>query len=383
MLPAAAAPLLRGRALRASLLALLAFGAASADDDARTLDDALSSERETAPSRNASAALAAPPRARFVPQLPCPFAGADAISRTDRALHELLPSGRLEEALACNELTLADADIVAAAAAVHGGNSSGIGDAGLQQLLLGREVREIIRANAAVLRAALSPQGAGARRLFHNSAERSPEWPDAEAPLARGGLPDRSILIADGALSEAQCADIIALFERSSEQHFEGTLLSNGRLHVDPAEKKVREFVVDGAAARSAEWAAVERAALAILVAQLHRYEEANPALRALRNPLGDEGFRMKRYVDDGTEHHAYHIDTGQEPIGTPARILAALIYLSSPEAGGETVFLNQGVAVQPRCGRVAIFPAGLAYVHAGRRVRAGRKYVLTLMINA
>ena len=367
MLRAAAAPLQRGRTQRARLSLLVAFGSwrmASADGT-------------HAPEPLASSAPPVPPPARFVPQLPCPLAGADAISRTNRALLELLPSGRLEEALACNELTLADAD-VALAAAVRGG-SSGAGDPGAQ-LLLGPEALEIVRTNAAVLRDALSPQGAGARRLFHNSAQRSPGWPDAEAPLARGGLPDRSILVADGALSEAQCAGIVALFERS--ELFEGTLLSDGRLHVDHAQKKVSELDVDGEAARSAEWAAVERAALAVVVAQLHRYEEANPALRALRSPLGDEGFRMKRYVDGGAEHHAYHIDTGQEPVGTPARILAVIIYLSSPEAGGETVFLNQGVEVRPACGRVAVFPAGLAYVHAGRRVRKGRKYALTLFVN-
>jgi hypothetical protein len=38
--------------------------------------------------------------------------------------------------------------------------------------------------------------------------------------------------------------------------------------------------------------------------------EAKNPIIKQLKNPFGDEGFRMKRYLDDGTEvspclHHA------------------------------------------------------------------------------
>ena len=149
-----------------------------------------------------------------------------------------------------------------------------------------------------------------------------------------------------------------------------------------PEHKKVWEFDISGTPSNP-EWAAVDRMAVQLIIKYLHKYEAANPAVKALRNPLGDEGWRMKRYIDDGTEHHAYHADHGHEQPGMPGRVLAVLVYLSEPEVGGETVFFNQGMAVKPKCGRVLIFPSAFTHVHAGRRVRRGRKYSLSLMIHS
>jgi hypothetical protein len=73
----------------------------------------------------------------------------------------------------------------------------------------------------------------------------------------------------------------------------------------------------------------------------LEEYEALNGAVRNLKNPLFDEGFRMKRYKNDGTEHHAYHVDSGQEPACSPRRNIAVLIYLNDVKEGGETVNCN------------------------------------------
>ena len=44
------------------------------------------------------------------------------------------------------------------------------------------------------------------------------------------GIPDETILVWDGALTEAECEEIIQLFEDS--EHYEGNLVSNGRIVV-------------------------------------------------------------------------------------------------------------------------------------------------------
>ena len=80
----------------------------------------------------------------------------------------------------------------------------------------------------------------------------------------------------------------------------------------------------------------------------------------------------MKRY-NDSSNQHTYHADS----TATSPRLLAVLIYLNEVEAGGETVFLNQGLAVKPKCGRVLVFPTAFTYIHAGRRPHKGRKYVV------
>ena len=86
---------------------------------------------------------------------------------------------------------------------------------------------------------------------------------------------------------------------------------------------------------------------------------------------------------NDGTEHHAYHVDSGQEPTCGPRRLIAVLIYLNNVTEGGETVFLNQGMAVTPRCGRVLFFPTTFNYIHAGRRPVSNYKYVVANFIGA
>ena len=100
--------------------------------------------------------------------------------------------------------------------------------------------------------------------------------------------------------------------------------------------------------------------------------------IRVLRSPLGDEGFRMKRYANDNQHFHTvwhvyslmptsqarargrlsscddafpltharghplqYHADSGDEGLASP-RVLAAIFYLNDVDRGGETVFLRQ-----------------------------------------
>lgn len=296
----------------------------------------------------------------------CPYAVASEgiVSVTNRAIAELLPFGHLEEVLACNDASLA---LEAASPTV------------------GEEVLDIVRANARTLRSALAPWHPSARRLLHGLDTTPITWPALDAPLAPpppGG--DRAIHVSESVLlDEGTCSDIIELFERSPL--FEGNVMSAGRVLVDKKAKNRWEFDVSGTVNEdpASPWAPVERLLTGVVVGALHAYEAANPLVRTLKSPFGDEGFRIIRYAPNATapEHHTWHCDGGQEPLGAHPRVLAAIVYLSQPEEGGETLFLNQGRAVKPKCGRVLIFPSAFPYIHAGKPVTKGRKYAATLMI--
>jgi hypothetical protein len=314
---------------------------------------------------------------RGAPLAPCPLLarGLDYVGLTNAAIAELLPEGQLEETLACFTAALS--------AAPRGGD--------LPERE--RSLRDLVLENARVLNATLSPpRAAWSRRLLH-ALEPKPPWPSLHAPLPPPPAADKAIYWGDGALTPAQCRDAIALFEGSGAL-FEGNVMYGGNVLVDKRSKNRWEFDVSGfveGAARDGTldagdapaWAALDRAGVAATVRHLRLYERANPMVTTLRSPFGDEGFRMIRYDAEAEEEelHDWHVDGGQEPAGTPARVLAVIIYLSEPEEGGETLFLNQGVAVAPRCGRVLIFPSAFPYIHAGRPVVAGKKYALTLMV--
>lgn len=86
--------------------------------------------------------------------------------------------------------------------------------------------------------------------------------------------------------------------------------------------------------------------------------------------------------------HHAPHADNCERdgtgkwvPNHTPNRTHSAIIYLSSPMAGGELYFPHSGVSVSPVAGRMALFPSDQDHVHGVRHVEAGLRYSLAVWL--
>ncbi|EKX36086.1 hypothetical protein GUITHDRAFT_117754 [Guillardia theta CCMP2712] len=269
----------------------------------------------------------------------CSLASRDPVELANFAADVLYPSGRLSEALFCLDAAALLLKSLQPAAAPSLAAISKNLDTMVQVLRPGER-----------------------NRVYHNVGKKGATFPDHMSREHVAGTEDQTIQVWDGALSSHQCEKIIEMFERSD--HYEGNLISEGKIIVDHKVKKASEYEVSEGARKSSEWAEIEQMLLSVFVNHTILYEEKNPILRQLKNPFGDEGFRMKRYLDDGTEHHAYHADSGQEAPCAPRRVVAFLVYFNGVE-GGETVFLQQGRIVSPKCGRV----------HAGRPPTKGWKY--------
>lgn len=302
----------------------------------------------------------------FVPVSACPFTGLDAIPLVNKVVAELLTDGRMEEGLSCLEGVLQE-------------HQRGVVE-------LGAEALDVIRGNAAVLQQALAPYSR--KRFIHQleGGEWPPPWDVRLQPAAANGS-DPAIYVGEGFLTQAQCSAAIDLFERSAL--FQGNLFSNGKVVTRLDQKNRWEYDVS-AEERDSEWCALDRLLAQVMVRALFHYERANPVLRTLHTPFIDEGFRMIRYhATNATrrkaqpELHLWHHDGNHEPLGTPARILAGIIYLSEPEVGGDTAFLYRNLRVKPKCGRVLIFPAAYPYVHSGQPVRKGVKYAAVVQVQA
>ena len=89
---------------------------------------------------------------------------------------------------------------------------------------------------------------------------------------------------------------------------------------------------------------------------------------------LSDYGFLMKRYEPDGYYHwhHDYMTDNN---LGT--RLLTAIWYLNDVSMQGCTEFID-GTKVQPKTGRLVIFPASWMYLHRGCCPQDQRKYIVS-----
>ena len=75
--------------------------------------------------------------------------------------------------------------------------------------------------------------------------------------------------------------------------------------------------------------------------------------------------------------YHVWHIEHGKGFSNEP-RAFVFSVYLNDVKEGGETEFLHFSKRVQPKAGRIVIWPAGFPYLHRGNPPLAGEKYILT-----
>lgn len=74
---------------------------------------------------------------------------------------------------------------------------------------------------------------------------------------------------------------------------------------------------------------------------------------------------------------HDWHCESGD--IATIDRCIVWMVYLNDfPEGEGQTEFLWQGIKVQPKSGRLLIWPAFFTHVHRGNPVYSHPKYIAT-----
>jgi len=75
--------------------------------------------------------------------------------------------------------------------------------------------------------------------------------------------------------------------------------------------------------------------------------------------------------------YHVWHIEHSGFGLDSK-RAFVFSIYLNDVEEGGETEFLHFSKRVQPKAGRIVIWPAGFPYLHRGNPPLSGEKYIVT-----
>jgi hypothetical protein len=74
---------------------------------------------------------------------------------------------------------------------------------------------------------------------------------------------------------------------------------------------------------------------------------------------------------------HVWHHEHGSN-LSSMRRALVWALYLTDHEEEGETEFLQQGIRVEPRAGRVVLWPASFTHPHRGNPVYNSVKYIAT-----
>ena len=112
-----------------------------------------------------------------------------------------------------------------------------------------------------------------------------------------------------------------------------------------------------------------------ILDKALKLYMEEYPSLTACHN-FYSHAVKVQRTPPKGG-FHTWHCERGVADNGS--RCLVWTIYLNDvPDGEGETEFLEYGIKIKPKQGRVCFFPADWTHTHRGNAVYTHDKYIAT-----
>lgn len=174
--------------------------------------------------------------------------------------------------------------------------------------------------------------------------------------MANTSLSDHVMVIAD-ALAPARCAALIERFESSSDQ--EPCQRENGHSFVQ----------LD----ITQHWPDENNALIPVFLDCFKQYQFATKA--AFWPPkFAFEHLRIKRYLPNGRDSFPTHVDVMCHDAAR--RFMTAIVYLNETD-GGETVFPNLDLVVEPEAGKCIAFPPLWMFPHAGRPPRSRPKYIL------
>jgi len=112
-----------------------------------------------------------------------------------------------------------------------------------------------------------------------------------------------------------------------------------------------------------------------ILDEGLKLYMEDYPSLSVCHN-FYSHAIKVQKTPPKGG-FHTWHCERGASDYGS--RCLTWTIYLNDiPDGEGETEFLEYGIKIQPKKGRVCFFPADWTHTHRGNAVYTHNKYIAT-----
>lgn len=86
------------------------------------------------------------------------------------------------------------------------------------------------------------------------------------------------------------------------------------------------------------------------------------------------EQYRIKKYTSP-YDQFKDHVDVQDH--SSARRFLVCFLYLNTVLEGGNTTFPKLGETIQPKCGRILLFPATWMYRHSGDPLPRGSKYIV------
>ncbi len=179
--------------------------------------------------------------------------------------------------------------------------------------------------------------------------------------------PQSFIYSVDEAIPLDQCSAMIGQFEANSGQHYQGRIGAERELAEQV--KKSTDLHISG----REDWQQYDD----LLRASMHKALRSLSALHPFfsANTFKDLGYNLQR--TRAGEYYRWHVDAGSGELSQ--RVLVAIWYLNDVAGpGGATEFYHQNLSIQPKAGRLVLFPPFWPYLHQNSELAQGVKYIAT-----
>tara|TARA_R100000664_G_C2688916_1_gene93829 strand:- start:58 stop:708 length:651 start_codon:yes stop_codon:yes gene_type:complete len=177
----------------------------------------------------------------------------------------------------------------------------------------------------------------------------------------------------DNYIPESECNKAIELFEKQNQLN--NTLNRQDFEQAQLLEKADQQFFAN--CQNITTWVDDLKPLIANFDIALNHYANTTGMYTAYdQNQFFYTDLKLQRTLP-GQGYHRWHVEHASGR-GMENRCLAYTIYLNDIEQGGETEFIHQHQRVQPKTGRIVIWPAAFPFVHRGNAPLVGVKYILT-----
>ena len=183
---------------------------------------------------------------------------------------------------------------------------------------------------------------------------------------------DKWVQVYDNVIDELSCEELIKKFEDSHEYY--------QTVHQEDGDNSISiEHIT---LVEHEEWQSVQNGMLEMFQDYIVHYKlDCGVFDKMWPETYGYEAIRMKRYLANDYDRFDPHVDVMNH--ATAKRFLAFFIYLNDVEEGGETEFFFNKPGtfipfkVEPKRGRMLMFPPTWQYYHAGLKPISGKKYLI------
>ena len=170
------------------------------------------------------------------------------------------------------------------------------------------------------------------------------------------------IKVYDNVLPEEHCKTLIDKFELNEDQHV-STDLENHR--------HFTEININ----QHQDWKNMVDGLYTTLRPYVNKYkEDCDIKEKQWPEKYGWEQIRFKRYLPNNKDEFKDHVDVGD--YASARRFLVFFLYLND-NYGGHTSFSEYDTVVQPKTGRLLMFPPTWTYLHTGHKPLNTSKYII------